>query len=186
MYRREIGSVTRFGAAIRALRGGRWDDMRDVGEAQLALLRAQAMWWLRPLGEFVEIASGDHRTALAPSVAQAKVCERVAAAISRATRYGLFRPLCLTRAVALSQMLNAHGIVGHRIRIGVRRDGGSFTAHAWVELGHRILGDTTTNTLPYLPLTQVSVTGDPALSGIVRHRLHRGPRHNGDLLRWDQ
>jgi hypothetical protein len=83
-------------------------------------------------------------------------------------------------------MLNAHGIAGHSIRIGVRRDRGSFTAHAWVELGHRVLGDTTANALVYLPLTQVSVTGNPALSGIVRHRLHRGPRHAGDPLRWDQ
>jgi hypothetical protein len=83
-------------------------------------------------------------------------------------------------------MLNAHGIVGHSIRIGVRHDRGSFIALAWVELGHRVLGDPTANTLAYLPLTQVSVTGNPALSGIVRHRLHRGPRHPGDRLRWDQ
>jgi hypothetical protein len=178
--------VTRIGAAIRALRSGRWDDMRDVGEAQLALLRAQAIRWLRPLGEFVEIAPGNDPAVSSPSGAQTHTCDRLASAISRATRYGIFRPLCLTRAVALSRMLDAHGVVGHRIRVGVRRDGGSFTAHAWVELGHRILGDTTTNTLAYLPLTQVSVTGDPALSGIMRHRFHRGPRHSGDRLTWDQ
>ena len=178
--------MTRIGAAIRAVRSRRWDDMHDVAEAQLALLRAQAMRWVRPLGEFVAIASGDVRTPSAHAAAQAQTCDRIASAMSRATRYGIFRPLCLTRAVALSQMLDARGIVGHRIRIGVRRDGGSFTAHAWVELGQRIVGDTTANTLPYLPLTQVSVTGEPALTGIIRHRLHRGPRHPGEPLRWDQ
>jgi hypothetical protein len=178
--------VTRIGAAVRALRTGRWDDIRDVGEAQLALLRAQAIRWLRPLGELVEIATDDAPAVSCPSSAQTKTCDRLASAISRATRYGIFRPLCLTRAVALSRMLDAHGVVGHHIKVGVRRDRGSFTAHAWVELGHRILGDTTSNTLAYLPLTQLSLTGDPSLSGIVCHRFHRAPRHSGDRLKWDQ
>jgi len=181
-----LGGVTRIRAAARAIRSGRWDEMRYVGEAQMVLLRAQAMRWLRPLGKFVETSVGDQRTTIVPSTSQDHASRQIAAAIDRASRYGVFRPLCLTRAVALSRMLNAHGIAGHSIRIGVRHDRGSFTAHAWVELGHRVLGDTTANTLAYLPLTQVSVTGNPALSGIVRHRLHRGPRHSGDRLTWDQ
>ena len=178
--------MTRIGAAARAMRNGRWDEMWYAAEAQMVLLRTQAMRWLKPLGKFVEVSTGAPRTTSAPSGAHAHACEHIAAAIDRASRYGVFRPLCLTRAVALSQMLNAHGIAGHTIRIGVRHERGSFTAHAWVELGHRVLGDTTANILAYLPLTQVSVTGNPALSGIMRHRLHRGPRHTGDRLRWDQ
>ncbi len=178
--------MTRIGAAIRALRRGRWVEIRYVGEAQLVLLRAQAMRWLSPLGKFVEISSGGRGTTFSPSASQTQACERIAAAIDRASRYGIFRPLCLTRAVALSRMLDAHGISGHSIRIGVRHDRGSFTAHAWVELGRGVLGDTTANTLAYLPLTQVSVSGNPVLSGIMRHRVHRGPRHSGDRLTWDQ
>jgi hypothetical protein len=178
--------VSRIGIALTAVRAGRWSEIRDVAEAQLALLRAQALRWLRPLGEFVEVTSAESLQLSHASSAQRHTCDRVASAINRATRYGLFRPLCLTRAVALSRMLEAHGIAGHSIRIGVRREGGSFTAHAWVELGNRVLGDTVSNTLSYVPLTQVSVTGDPILSGIARHRLHRGPRHSGDRLQWDQ
>ncbi len=178
--------MTRIGAAVRAMRNGRWAEIRYVGEAQLVLLRAQALRWLSPLGKFVEVSSGDTGATFAPSASQAQACEHIAAAIDRASRYGVFRPLCLTRAVALSRMLNAHGIAGHSIRIGVRHDHGSFTAHAWVELGRAVLGDTTATTRAYLPLTQVSVTGNPALSGIIRHRIHRGPRHPGDRLRWDQ
>jgi len=181
----EIGGVTRIGAAARAIRRGRWYEIRYAAEAQIVLLRAQAMRWLQPLGKFVEVSAENPGT-FGPSGSHAHACEHIAAAIDRASRYGVFRPLCLTRAVALSQMLNAHGIAGHTIRIGVRHERGSFTAHAWVELGHRVLGDTTANILAYLPLTQVSVTGNPALSGIMRHRLHRGPRHSGDRLRWDQ
>jgi hypothetical protein len=179
--------VTRIGVALAAVRDRRWSEILDVAEAQLALLRAQTMRWVRPLGEFVEVTPDEQQLpSSGSSLAQRQKCDRLASAINRATRYGLFRPLCLTRAVALSHMLDAHGIGGHRIRIGVRRDAGSFTAHAWVELGHRILGDTVSNTLSYVPLTRVSVTGEPVLSGIARHRLHRGPRHAGDRLEWDQ
>jgi hypothetical protein len=180
--------VTRFGVAVRALRGGRWAEIRDVGEAQIELLRAQAMQWLRPLGEFVEVTNVDSasQTLTAPSSEQAETCERLSSAMIRATRYGVFRPLCLARAVALSRMLNAHGVVGHRIRIGVRREGGAFTAHAWVQFGDLVLGDTETNTLTYSPLTHVSVTGDPAFSGIVPQRHGRGQRGAGDRLTWDQ
>jgi hypothetical protein len=178
--------VTRIGIALAAVRAGRWSEIVDVAEAQLALLRAQALRWLRPLGEFVEIAPTESASIARASAAQRHTSERLASAVNRATRYGLFRPLCLTRAVALSHLLEAHGIAGHSIRIGVRRDGGSFTAHAWVELGNRVLGDSIANTISYAPLAQVSVAGDPILSGIARHRLHRGPRHPGDRLEWDQ
>jgi hypothetical protein len=180
--------VTRFGVAIRALRGGRWAEIRDVAEAQLELLRAQAMQWLRPLGEFVEVNSVDaaSQSFTAPSSEQAEKCERLSSAIIRATRYGVFRPLCLARAVALSRMLDAHGVVGHRIRIGVRREGGAFTAHAWVQFGDLVLGDTEANTLAYSTLTQVSVNGDPAPSGIAPHLHRRGKRTAGNNLTWDQ
>jgi hypothetical protein len=178
--------VRRIGVALAALRDRRWSEILDVAEAQLALLRAQTMRWVRPLGEFVEVAPDEPLHSHRASLAQRQTCDRLASAVNRATRYGIFRPLCLTRAVALSRLLDAHGIAGHRIRIGVRRDAGSFTAHAWVELGHRILGDTVANTLSYAPLAQVSVAGEPALSGIARHRFHRGPHHPGDRLEWDQ
>jgi hypothetical protein len=83
-------------------------------------------------------------------------------------------------------MLDSRGVVGHRIRIGVQREDGSFKAHAWVELGNLILGDTARNTLEYLPLTQVSVAGEPAFSGMAQHRAQSGARYTGDRLRWDQ
>lgn len=160
--------------------------MLDVAEAQVALLRAQMQQWVRPLGELVEVTANEPLPVPRASLAQRQKCDRLASAVNRATRYGLFRPLCLTRAVALSHMLDAHGVAGHSIRIGVRREAGAFSAHAWVELDHRILGDTVANTLSYAPLTAVSASGNPMLSGIARHRFHRGPRHAGDLLEWGQ
>jgi hypothetical protein len=156
--------VTRIGAALEIVRSGRWEELRDVTEAQLALLRAQGMRWTTPLGKFVELNADEHGTPPRLSASQCETCDRLQTAIQRAARYGFFRPACLTRAVALSRMLDAHGIAGHRIRIGVSREHGSFTAHAWVELGHLILGESLANTLNYAPLTQLSVAGTPTLS----------------------
>ena len=64
--------MTRIGAVARAIRAGRWSEMRYVGEAQIVLLRAQVMRWLRPLGKFVQISSGDATTTFAPSASQAQ------------------------------------------------------------------------------------------------------------------
>ena len=177
--------MKRLDVALEAMWNGQWEEIRDVAEAQIALLRAQALRWVRPLGEFVQVKSD--RPGMLPrlSPSQQKTCDRLASAVRRATRYGIFRPLCLTRAVALSRMLDSHGIVGHQIRIGVSRDRGSFTAHAWIELEHTVLGDSPANTRRYALLTQISVTGNPTFSGIAR-RVHLGPHRAVDGLKWDQ
>lgn len=156
--------MTRSAEAIRAIRGSRWRDMRDVAEAQVALLRAQAMRWLRPAGALVDVSIPIVGDAEAVSVEDTTACARLARAVDRAARYGVFRPRCLARAVALSRMLEARGISAYRIRIGVRKEKGSFTAHAWVELGDAVFGDTIDNTEGYVPLTDVSVNRSPRFS----------------------
>jgi hypothetical protein len=67
--------------------------------------------------------------------------QRLAAAVSRAAHYGLFRPRCLVRAVALHSMLQARGLFGSSLRVGVRRQKAKLFAHAWVEYGGRVLAD---------------------------------------------
>lgn len=149
-------------ALLGAVKGARWRDIRDVVEAQLALFRGQAMRWVRPLGQLVDVADQPASPlGPVPTLSQREAAERFARAVDRATRYGIFRPKCLARAVALSQMLDAHGIGGHRIRIGVRRVDGTFTAHAWVELGKWILGDSDLSAGSYVPLTQARVVRNP-------------------------
>lgn len=149
--------MTRLTAAVRAIRASRWAEIRDVGEAQMALLRAQAMRWWRPAGALVEVSIPVACDFELVTMKDAKTCTRLARAVDRATRYGLFRPQCLVRAVALSHMLDARDIAGYRIRIGVRKERELFTAHAWVELGDAVFGDTVMNTEGYVPLTDVSV-----------------------------
>jgi hypothetical protein len=174
--------VSGLSAALGAVKHARWLDIRDVGEAQIALFRAQAMRWVRPLGQLVALAD-QPSPASAPS--RREVGERFAKAVNRAARYGMFRPKCLARAVALSQLLDAHGISGHCIRIGVRRADGTFTAHAWVELGAWILGDNHRHTASYVPLTKARV-----VTGRVAGRVPPGAAVEPSLPEgrsmWDQ
>ena len=175
--------MTAFTASMGAVRNGRWSEMRDVAEAQAALMCAQAMRWLRPLGELVDVANDDVFGVTKVSAADRETCERLVRAITLATRYGVFHPHCLTRAVALSRMLDAHGIRGHKIRIGVRRHEGAFIAHAWVEMGSSILGDTRGSTASYVPLTEMRVVGDGVFSRTARTRRRTDSARRLD---WDQ
>lgn len=110
---------------------------RDLWRAQAALLRAQRRLRREPIGAlairepFAEsAATGDPGRAYA-----------LAMAVHRMSRFGLIRPYCLVRAMALRDLLVEDGVHGASIRIGVRREAGEFQAHAWVRWGARIVGD---------------------------------------------
>ena len=100
----------------------------DLLRAQVALLRAQ--WRLRrePLGSLAIRAPID----LALVTGSPARAHALGLAIERAATHGVFRPFCLVRTMALRELLLAEGIRGASIRIGVRRQGGEFQAHAWV------------------------------------------------------
>lgn len=110
---------------------------RDLCRAQLALLRAQ--WRLRrePIGALAireRSAPGEHG-------GLAGRAHAIALAVDRVARFGIFRPYCLVRAMALRDLLVREGIHGGSIRVGVRRHRGTFEAHAWVRWGDEVLGD---------------------------------------------
>jgi len=69
------------------------------------------------------------------------VVRSIALAVERAAEYGLFRPNCLIRALALQRFLSAKGFRGSAIHAGARLEGGRFSAHAWVEYHGQVLGD---------------------------------------------
>jgi hypothetical protein len=81
--------------------------------------------------------------------------EALALAVGRAAENGVFRPLCLVRAVALNRVLERHGIKGSRVRVGVRMRNGRFAAHAWVEYGDRVLGDSEAHVGSFVELSEV-------------------------------
>jgi hypothetical protein len=82
---------------------------------------------------------------------------RLALAVVRAARFGVFRPQCLVRSVALFRMLEQRGIDGALVRVGVRRINGNFLAHAWVELAGETLGDADDHVGSFVPLTNLDV-----------------------------
>ena len=115
-----------------------------LAEAQLQLAICQLVKWRRPLGRLVEkdCADGVEPDRSDLTSADRSTVVAVAWAVTRAARYGLFRPRCLVRALAIQRMLRRHGIVAGQINIGVRTRDGAFQAHAWVEVGGVVVGDT--------------------------------------------
>ena len=129
-------------------------EMRELAPAQLALLAAQCELWRRPVGRLVTADGVQAPTVPAaprPDVAR-RDAQRLAVAVRRAAAYGLFRPKCLARAIALHRMLERRGIRGSRVRVGVRRGRGTFAAHAWVELHGAALGEEANVPRRYAPL----------------------------------
>ena len=109
----------------------------DLARAQIALARSQ--WRLRrePIGRLAirEVVGPDEVRGDA-----ARALE-LAVAVERVAEFGVLRPFCLVRAMALRDLLLAAGIEGASIRVGVRRREGQFEAHAWVRWGDMLLGD---------------------------------------------
>lgn len=61
-------------------------------------------------------------------------------AVDTAARYGVAHPTCLQRSLALWYLLGRVG-VRSELRIGVRKTGEKFEAHAWVECDGAAVGE---------------------------------------------
>jgi len=108
----------------------------EICRGQVALLKALVAVRLRPTGRLIS-----QEVEEAPTDIAWDVVARVERGVHRAASYGLFRPRCLVKAVALHRSLLAHGIHGSRIRIGVQVSASEFDAHAWVMVGDHVVGD---------------------------------------------
>ena len=128
-------------------------EWRELVQAQWALLVAQTMLRRRPVGELATPAAD----AMEADIARMPEARRLALAIMRAARFGVFRPQCLVRSMALSRMLSDRGIQGAVVRVGVRRADGQFLAHAWVELAGETLADADEHVESFVPLTNLDV-----------------------------
>lgn len=126
------------------LRGLTLAEIRLLLEAQRDLLACQIAKWRRPVGELLDWneVTGEQDVPTAPSL---ETLRSVGWAITRAAGYGVFRPQCLVRSLAIQRMLRRRGVTGSTIRIGVRLRDGEFNAHAWVEIGGLVIGDSRTH-----------------------------------------
>ncbi|HEV7706092.1 MAG TPA: lasso peptide biosynthesis B2 protein [Gemmatimonadaceae bacterium] len=136
-------------------------DWLDIAEAQFELLVAKIIVATRRTGELVSRAPldpfGDSTPTAAPAANLDPRPEQLALAIGRAAENGVFRPLCLVRAVALKRLLDRHGFAGSIVKIGVRMSRGRFAAHAWVAYGDQILGDQEWHVKSFAELDEISV-----------------------------
>lgn len=114
---------------------------RDFGEmlvAQAYLLGALWAVRTRPKGALLH-PTATRANGEAPTASDQ--LPRLALAVSRAASYGMFRPTCLVRAVALEKMIRRSGAGAAVVRVGVRMQGGQLLAHAWIEQDGRVIGD---------------------------------------------
>ena len=128
-------------------------DFVQLTRAQAYLFRAYWLVSTRPTGALVDPASAPQVSVASDRMERAQEIGRL---VRRAAFYGIFRPKCLVRAVAIDRMLKAEGIEGSRIHVGVRMNP-TFLAHAWVELGNTIVGDRKENIETFTQLTDLSL-----------------------------
>lgn len=109
--------------------------------AQWHLLRAGLRMRRAATGALVHDWKAPEHASDSPSGDVARARE-VGTAVRRVAMYGLTRPSCLTRSLAISDFLRSEGFQGTRIRVGVRPGQESVEAHAWVEFAGEVIGDT--------------------------------------------
>lgn len=128
----------------------------DLVHGQRALLRARRALRKRAPGELIRPTSPSALPGAPPAPAVVARLDRIAVSVRRASDYGLFRPTCLVRAIALEDLAHRTGIDDSVVRVGVRRHSGVFEAHAWLELQGLVVGDTADNVARFTVLEDFS------------------------------
>ena len=156
-----LSTFRRYKEAVPKLLALTARDWRNLLAAQARLLLAQLLMSTRPTGKLVESREDGTETPTGspPRLADARA---LALAIGRASEYGVFRPACLVRSIALRRLMQARGISGGRVQIGVILQDGRLAAHAWVEYAGEILGDDPHLVSHFDPLPGLSLSETPA------------------------
>lgn len=132
-------------------------DPRAIGElfeAQWAVVRARTARRHQPLGQLVEQEPAD-ALKVPPGTGWRDVVMRINDAMDRVARFGFLRPTCLEYALALQWVLRRRKIGPGVIRVGVQVRDGAFAAHAWLQLGDMVLGDSQSRVARFQHLTDV-------------------------------
>lgn len=108
----------------------------DLVLAQWAVLLAQLTVWIRPRAELLLMTSAAAGDDWEGNETRARALDLV---VRRVTSFGILRPQCLVRALALHRLLTWAGVRGSRVRIGVRLTESGFSAHVRLERSRRQL-----------------------------------------------
>ena len=127
----------RLARKLASLSARQW---RDLARAQWSLIVAQLRLRTRAKGALVERWTVDAERPAA-DIRQLQRAQEIGDAVRRVGLYGVTRPQCLARSLAICELLQAERIPGAIIRIGVRPQDTRLDAHAWVEYAGEIIGD---------------------------------------------
>ena len=95
-----------------------------------------------------------------PPVAAVDLCALTSRMVLAAARNSPIPSTCLERSLSLWWLLARQGIAT-RFRIGVRKDGKEFTAHAWVEREGVAIGEPDASHLHYAAFAE-ELSGEPS------------------------
>ncbi|MFN8652016.1 MAG: lasso peptide biosynthesis B2 protein [Gemmatimonadales bacterium] len=129
----------------------------DFARAHAAVIYATLAVRFRSRGRLLASETDLTVTPLPPAVW--KRVSELEQALARALKYGLLRPACLPRSVALHWLLTHSGVPGSRIRIGVRPGPEGLAAHAWVTLAGEVVGDDPVFVARYTEIADTRVPG---------------------------
>jgi hypothetical protein len=122
-----------------ALSGREW---RDLLAAQHSLLRAEWRMRRRPSGTLLSRWTSSTHVEQRSEPGEVLRAQEIGKAVRRVAFHGLPRSQCLVRSLAICELLEGEGIRGAIVRVGVQPRDATLAAHAWVELGGAIIGDT--------------------------------------------
>ncbi len=96
--------------------------------------------------------------------------ETILWAVNAAAAHHLYPMTCLRRALTLRYLLAKGGIVSN-LCFGVRYEGETFAAHAWIELNDQPFGERIDPTVRYVKMEKMPVAIRPPTPGL-KHREH--------------
>ena len=146
---RRLGARARSYLKLLTISPAEW---RHLVRAQLSLLHARYLLSTRETGALVSPHEGETAPSDSSRLPHARA---LALAVRRASAFGLIRPTCLVKSMALVSLLERDGLAGGRMRIGVRDRSGTVEAHAWVEYGEEVIGDFEDHVASFTELTDV-------------------------------
>ena len=129
---------------------------REIADLALAQQQLCLAWWIvrrRGTGCLLHRAPESDTSAVRRGD---QWIVRMATAVDRVARLGLFRPTCLIRSIALERLIDRAGCGGAIVRVGVLRQGDTLLAHAWIELDDRVIGDEPAFVRRFTPLQPFS------------------------------
>lgn len=144
LLRRKYGTFGQFSPAERSLL------LQSLLLFSLVSLSLQ-LWGLRRTQQLLSFLSRREKTA--PLKADNCSQESIARLVAIASRNSFPRGNCLRRSLVLWYLLRRQGIESD-LRFGVRREGGDFQAHAWVEREGLVLNDSQDVSLHYAPFAR--------------------------------